>query len=107
MEVNINGKEGMKETRNPTCDDDKGGDSFDCNCYLGRYPDLLQLFGMDCAKASRHWILYGKKEKRNAACDDDIPSYDCNCYLDRYDDLRKAFGVDCAQAWNHWKTHGF
>ena len=96
----------MKENQNPSCNDKKGADLFDCNCYLGRYADLLQAFGMDCAKASQHWISHGMRERRNAACDDDIPSYDCNCYLKRYSDLRKAFGSDCYKAWDHWTKHG-
>ncbi len=105
---------GMKENRNPACDDEKGGsrsgDAFDCDCYLGRYDDLRKSFGMDCAKASNHWIQTGMKEKRKATCDRKLQregrSFDCECYLNRYPDLRLAFGKDCAKAKNHWKKSG-
>ena len=80
--------------------------SYDCNCYLYRYGDLRKAFGSDCGKAWNHWTTHGIKEKRNAACEYNIPAYDCNCYLKRYGDLRKAFGTDCGKAWNHWITHG-
>lgn len=36
-----------------------------CNTYLGRYPEVLALFGTDCAAAQRHYEGAGFQEGRN------------------------------------------
>ena len=44
----------------------------DWTAYLNRYADLKRAFGNSHAKAQKHWIEFGKREKRccgsNAAC---------------------------------------
>jgi len=37
-------------------------------CYSNRYPDLKKAFGYNVKALQKHWVSFGRKEKRNKSC---------------------------------------
>jgi hypothetical protein len=43
-------------------------------CYLMRYPDLRNAYGIDIAKAKKHWVDHGLNENRSKECNEQLLS---------------------------------
>ena len=95
--------------------------NFDWKSYISNYDDL-RIFKTK-EEAWKHWIYYGKNEKRiwgNKLIDkkevdkkevdkkevdkNEFDTFDWKSYISNYDDLRKLKTKQ--EAWNHWIDHG-
>ena len=91
---------------------------FDPTYYANKYADLKAAFNYDIEKLLRHWIVFGKKEKRTAK---GVPApttiyylrgadysaeFDPDYYANSYADLKAAFGYDVIRLLDHWIVFG-
>lgn len=98
----------------------------DANCYLQRYPDLINArlgkppkdrkkipewaaktneLTVDFAR--RHFDTWGYFEGRHRYCADRLTEIQAQCYLQNYPDLQKKYGSNWDLARQHWYELGF
>lgn len=74
---------------------------FDPTYYVNKYPDLKKAFGNDKTKLWSHFVLWGRKEGRQASS-----NFNPVNYRSRYSDLNTAFGNDWPSYYQHWLVYG-
>lgn len=74
---------------------------FDPTYYVNKYPDLKKAFGNDKTKLWSHFVLWGRKEGRQAS-----NNFNPVNYRSRYSDLNTAFGDDWPSYYQHWLVYG-
>lgn len=74
---------------------------YDFNYYIGRYPDIRDLYGNDDQSALAHFVTYGMAEGRLAK-----ESFDVYAYRAKYPDLRQAFRNDLKSYYQHYISYG-
>lgn len=74
---------------------------FDPTYYVNKYPDLKKAFGNDKTKLWSHFVLWGRKEGRQASS-----NFNPVNYRSRYSDLNTAFGDDWPSYYQHWLVYG-
>jgi hypothetical protein len=79
---------------------------FDWKIYLHNYPDLMKN-GIDTEKkATEHWRIHGKKEKRVADRLSNPLEFNWVIYLNNNPDLLETNVTTEKEALNHWLLHG-
>jgi VCBS repeat-containing protein len=76
-------------------------EEFDALQYIASYGDLIQAFGDNAAAGERHYVDFGRDERRQT------DTFDEDQYLANYADLQQAFGNDDDLATLHYIRFGF
>ncbi|CAO3439785.1 calcium-binding protein [Azospirillum doebereinerae] len=74
--------------------------AFDPVAYLAGNRDLVLGFGTDPVAAARHYVRFGRNERRPT------DGFDAYAYLGSNPDLLAGYGVDKAAAARHYLEHG-